>query len=125
MDGSDSGISRETIGDLVVHGRAWPIVVDPVAGRFESRIGEDLAFITFQVHATALSLIHTEVPEAMEGRGVAGSLVRAALDYARAHRLLVRPYCPYVAGYIGRHPEYQDVIDPAFRTTSGPGAQTH
>lgn len=54
--------------------------------------------------------IHTEVPEALEGRGIAGRIVRFALDDVRARGLKAVPRCPYVAGYISRHPEYQDLV---------------
>ena len=52
---------------------------------------------------------HTEVDPAFEGRGVGGELARAALDDARARGLRVRASCPFVAGWLVRHPEYQDL----------------
>lgn len=54
---------------------------------------------------------HTEVPTALEGLGVGSALVRAALDFARARGLIVRPSCPFVRSYIERHPdEYGDLV---------------
>ncbi|MER6617988.1 GNAT family N-acetyltransferase [Streptomyces xantholiticus] len=41
-----------------------------------------------------------------EGRGLGGKLIRAALDASREQRLDVRPYCPFVHEWIGKHPEY-------------------
>ena len=58
-----------------------------------------------------LLIDHTGVPQAIGGRGVAGELVRAALDYARAEGLRVVPLCSYSAEYIQRHPEYADLVD--------------
>lgn len=52
-----------------------------------------------------LQLHHTEVPVALEGRGIAGKLVAAALGYAKREGLAVAPYCSYVRSYMKRHPE--------------------
>ena len=49
--------------------------------------------------------------ESVGGRGVAGDLVKAALDYARAQGLRVVPACSYSAAYVQRHPEYADLVD--------------
>ena len=54
---------------------------------------------------------HTGVPFALEGRGIASRLARAALEYARAHELKVVPLCSFVAGYIQKHPEYKDLLE--------------
>ena len=58
-----------------------------------------------------LVLHHTEVPPALQGQGLAGELVQAVLDWARAQGLHVRPTCSYVAAYMRRHPETQDLLD--------------
>ena len=57
-----------------------------------------------------LVLHHTEVPAALQGQGVAAALVQAALAWARAEGLRVRPVCSYVAAYMKRHPETQDLL---------------
>ena len=54
--------------------------------------------------------MHTEVPEALAGRGVASKLIRGALEMVRAQGLKVVPQCPFVAAYMGKHPEYDDLI---------------
>ncbi len=46
------------------------------------------------------------VDRAIEGRGVAGALTRAALEWARAEGLRVDPLCPYVDAWMRRHPEF-------------------
>ncbi|HEY5930044.1 MAG TPA: N-acetyltransferase [Burkholderiales bacterium] len=33
------------------------------------------------------------------------------MDYAREQKLVVLALCPYAKAYIGRHPEYQDLLD--------------
>lgn len=55
--------------------------------------------------------VHTGIRDRYEGQGLAGQLARRALDDARAEGLRVVPLCPYVAGFIAKHPEYQDLVD--------------
>lgn len=57
-----------------------------------------------------IDLYRTYTPEALRGRGIAGQIVRAALDHAREAGLRVVPTCSYVAGFVERHPEYQDLV---------------
>ena len=59
---------------------------------------------------TVVSFNHTEIYPAFEGFGLAGVLVRQALDDLRARGLKVHPVCPYVVKFLDKHPEYQDLI---------------
>lgn len=79
------------------------------ASRFEIRLEDQRAVLDYQRRGATLVLTHTGVPPAFEGRGVGSALVRAGLEYARAHGLTVVPTCSFVAAYVRRHPEYQDV----------------
>ena len=54
--------------------------------------------------------MHTDVAPKWEGKGVGSTLVQGALDDVRARGLKVQPICPFVAAYIRRHPEYQDLV---------------
>ena len=83
--------------------------------RFEIRIGDELAFLTYRRDGDAIAYTHTEVPPSLEGRGIAAKLATHALDYARANKLEVVPLCPYVAEYIKRHPAYEDLVAPRSR----------
>jgi predicted GNAT family acetyltransferase len=79
--------------------------------RFELRSGDGLlGFLDYRLHPDAISLVHTEVLPAYSGQGHAATLARAALDEARSRGLKVVPICPYVASYIGKHPEYADLV---------------
>ena len=54
---------------------------------------------------------HTEVDDRFEGQGVGSALARFALDDVRAqgtHRVV--PRCPFIKGWIDRHPDYQDLL---------------
>ncbi len=68
------------------------------------------AFLRYRLKPGEITLVHTEVPPDLEGRGIGGALARAALDYARSTGLQVVPLCPFVAAYLKRHPEYADLI---------------
>ena len=73
--------------------------------RFEIRMGDHVAFLKYERRPDAMVLIHTEVPTALEGRGVGSALVRAGLDAARAEGLRVIALCPFVKQYLKRHPD--------------------
>ncbi len=63
------------------------------------------AELIYRVEGTYLVLIHTEVPEALEGRGLGGTLVREALDRAARDGLTVVPLCPFARRWLGHHPD--------------------
>ncbi|MDM7830289.1 GNAT family N-acetyltransferase [Cellulomonas edaphi] len=92
-------------------------VVDvPEESRFEARgqDGELMGVAFYDVIGTTVAFTHTEVDEKYEGQGVAGQLVRAALDSVRAQgNRRVAPLCPYVKAWIARHPDYQDLVGPS------------
>jgi predicted GNAT family acetyltransferase len=74
--------------------------------------GEVAGFLMYRVEPGVLELVHTDVDPRFEGKGVGAALVQGALDDVRARGLKVRPYCPFVAAYIRRHPEYEDLVTP-------------
>ena len=57
-----------------------------------------------------MTLWHTEVPPSLRGRGIAATLASTALEYARDEKLKVDVICPLVAGYIAKHPEFNDLV---------------
>lgn len=84
--------------------------------RYEAlRDGELVGIVRYRIEPGVVVLVHTEVDEAVEGTGVGSQLVRGALDDVRARGLRLVPVCPFVAVYLGRHPEYGDLVgvDPA------------
>ncbi len=87
-----------------------PVTHDPRGECFEIVMPEGTAECRYRRQGDVLVLVHTEVPRALEGRGIAGRVVQAALDWARAEGLRVRPACSYVAAYMRRHPETQDLL---------------
>ncbi len=81
-----------------------------IAGQFEVRLEGHTALVAYLLDAGQIILDHTEVPPALEGRGIGSALAKAALDYARQRSLAVVPLCPFVRGYLKRHPEYHDLL---------------
>lgn len=53
-----------------------------------------------------VDFVHTFVPTALRGRGVAEALVKAALEWAQSQSLDVSASCSYVARYLDRHPQH-------------------
>jgi predicted GNAT family acetyltransferase len=95
------------------------VVMNEATHRFEAYLGGETAFTEYVLHNGAMVLPHTVVPPAFEGKGVGSALAKAALGYARDHGLTVNPVCPFIAGYIVKHPEWRDLVDAAFREKLG------
>ena len=91
-----------------------PTVVDnPAELRYELRVGDEVVGqIRYATEPGLVVLVHTDVAEAIEGKGLGSVLVRGALEDLRARGLRVVPVCPFVAAYIRRHPEYADLVEP-------------
>lgn len=73
--------------------------------RFELRAGGQLAELDYRHYGHRLVLIHTEVPVELEGRGIGGRLVMAAIDRAEREGLTVVPLCPFARGWLEWHPD--------------------
>ena len=82
---------------------------EPDRHRWVVRLEGELAHLDYSEASGVMTIHHTIVPEPLGGRGIAGSLVRAALDHARAGGLKVRPDCPYAASWMDKHPDYGDL----------------
>jgi uncharacterized protein len=88
----------------------FPVTHNSEEQRFEMNVKGELAVITYRLLPGVISLDHTGVPVPIEGHGVAAKLTRAALDFARAKSLRVVPACSYVAAFVRKHSEYQDLV---------------
>ena len=89
-----------------------PVVTDnPSRHRFELRMGDTVAgFAAYRLEPGRVVFTHTEIDPAFEGQGLGGKLAAAALDAVRARGLAIVPQCPFIAAYVRRHPEYQDLV---------------
>lgn len=73
--------------------------------------GKAAAHILYRMHGPGtIELVHTEVEKEFEGKGLASRIVKFALDDARARNLKVIPSCSYVAGWLAKHPEYENTL---------------
>ena len=79
-------------------------------GRFELEQNGHVATLLYTLAGHVLGLVETEVPEVLKGTGTGSALVKSALDYAREQHLKVDVTCPFVAGYLKKHPEYSDLV---------------
>lgn len=77
--------------------------------RFELEAEGHIAFAAYEIDGDVMIFTHTVVPPALQGMGVGSKLIAGALGEARGRGLKVRPDCTFVAAYIAKHPEWQDL----------------
>lgn len=82
---------------------------NPTRSRFELAVDGETAVLDYRLADGVMTLTHTGVPRALEGRGVGSRLVKGALDAIRQRGLKIVVRCWFVDGYIDRHPEYRSL----------------
>ena len=94
-----------------------PVKVQHVAerSRVEARADDDrvMGFSQYVVRDGAYVFFHTEVGSAFEGQGVGGRIAAGVMDFVRDSGTTIVPQCPFIAAYVRRHPEFQDLVAPA------------
>jgi uncharacterized protein len=92
-------------------------VVDaPEASRYELRLdGRLIGLAAYHRRDGRIAFTHTEVDESCQGQGCGSRLAEAVLEDARRQGLAVVPLCPFIAHYIERHPEYEELVAPGYR----------
>jgi len=83
------------------------IAHDPASQRFTTEVDGQAAYLEYERAGEVMVITHTIVPPAIGGRGIAGNLVRSAIEYAKANGLKVDPQCSYADAWIQRYPEYE------------------
>ncbi len=78
--------------------------------QFQAKVNDELAYLEYRWLKKDLALMHTFVPESLEGKGLASALAKFALDYAKEKNLHIIVYCPFVGTYLKRHPEYNFLV---------------
>ena len=86
------------------------VVNNPAKGRYELAVDGHIAAAYYDISGDVVTFTHTEVPKELEGRGIGSRLVKGALDQVRAQGLKAVALCPFVKAYIGKHPEYADLL---------------
>ncbi|HEX2123089.1 MAG TPA: GNAT family N-acetyltransferase [Thermoanaerobaculia bacterium] len=90
---------------------SYDIRNNETASQFETTVDGHTAVAAYSLTPGTNTFTHTAVPDALAGRGIAGELARHALGHARAQNLRVVPQCSYIAAFIQRHSEYQDLVN--------------
>jgi uncharacterized protein len=80
--------------------------------RFEMYVEGSTAFLEYKRSRDWLFLIHTEVPSALEGKGMASAIVQKVLQYAKDNNYKIVPICPFVQSFLKRHPEWNEIVVP-------------
>jgi uncharacterized protein len=83
---------------------------NPGEHRFETVLDGHVAVLNYRQDGRSITFMHTEVPQALAGRGVGSALARAGLMYALEQGLPVIPKCEFVAGYMAKHPEFARLV---------------
>ncbi|MGH8922317.1 MAG: GNAT family N-acetyltransferase [Actinomycetes bacterium] len=92
------------------------VFLDTEEHRYEIMADGGLAgFAIYDSRPASVVFTHTEIRRQFAGRGLGARLIGAALDDVRRQGRTATPLCPFVAGYIRRHPEYVDLVDEAHR----------
>jgi predicted GNAT family acetyltransferase len=77
--------------------------------RFEMDVDGSAAIVTYRLNGNTMTLLHTEVPKALEGHGVGSRLARAVFDLVRQRGLRADVRCPFLKSWLERHPEFSDI----------------
>jgi predicted GNAT family acetyltransferase len=88
------------------------IIDNKAQHRFELEVEGHLATEHYRREGKVIVLVHTEVPPELSGKGVGSRLVKGVLDVVRAEGLKVVAECDFVKGWIGKHPDYADLLTP-------------
>jgi uncharacterized protein len=78
--------------------------------RFELDADGATAFVNYKIDGGTITLLHTETPVPLRGRGIASRLVHDVLDNIRARGLKMVPRCAFVSAYLAKHPQYRDLV---------------
>ena len=101
--------------------RQKPQVVDnPVAQRFEIRVGKELAgYAEYELDDATMLITHVGVQRRLEGAGLGSAVTEAALEAARQRGLKVIPLCSFARSFVRRNPTYSDLVPAEERERAG------
>ncbi|ALI98891.1 GNAT family N-acetyltransferase [Rufibacter tibetensis] len=86
------------------------IINNPAAHKFETTVEGKTAFIQFKLRGDVMTVLHTIVPEELEGRGLAAAMSTHVLKYLEAEKMQLVPLCPYMLAFLKKHPAYQHLV---------------
>lgn len=88
----------------------YPVRHVPERMQFVASVEGETALLQYELRDATMRIVHTEVPEPVSGHGIAGDLMRAALDAARANGWRVVAACSYANWFFQQHREYDDLL---------------
>ena len=89
---------------------AEDIIDNRARNRYELTVDGIVAHVDYSRESGVITFIHTIVPEQLAGRGIGSRLAQYVLDDARRNGEKIIPKCPFIAAYLKRHQEYQDLV---------------
>ena len=89
----------------------FKVIHNEEENRFEVNLNGDVALIEYLWLGDHITFVHTEVPKAFSGKGIAGQMAKTALEFAREKHLRVSSICTFMDVYLKRHPEYNDLLN--------------
>ena len=87
--------------------------------RYELKVGDQVAVVTYNLSEPNLMITETLVPQALEGQGIASRLAKHVLADAKERGLLILPVCPFFSAYLQKHPEHAEAVHPTYRGILG------
>jgi uncharacterized protein len=87
-----------------------PVTNNTLQQQFEVLMEGERATLQYRFNEGVIWLMHTEVPEKLEGKGIASALAHFGLEWAKENGVPVKVICPFVAIYLKRHPEYNTIL---------------
>ena len=88
----------------------YQLVNNEAAKQYEIHLDGLVPKIEYIKAGEKIFLSHTEVPKGLEGRGIGSTIVRLVLEDIKKKGLTLIPLCPFVAGYIQKHPEWKSLV---------------
>jgi len=86
------------------------IIDNRARNRYELTVDGIIAHVDYARRPGVITFIHTIVPEQLAGRGIGSRLAQHVLEDARRNGEKIIPQCPFIAAYLKRHSEYQDLV---------------
>ncbi len=91
------------------------ITNDEKQQQFNVTVDGGLTYLQYRFYKNDIALMHTFVPDTLGGRGIASALAKFAFDYAKEKNQRVMVYCPFVAAFLKKHPEYNVQVDKQYQ----------
>jgi predicted GNAT family acetyltransferase len=90
---------------------SYELIDNKEKNRYEFHVGDYIPKIEYiKSNNGEIYLTHTEVPVDLEGRGIGSRLAEEVLKDIERQALRLVPLCPFVAGYIKKHPDWKRIV---------------